>query len=284
MWLEKFFKKQFIAFYKEDEYKTILQVVKNKQILSTEEKSFEDKKEFVKYIREKIDDNPQTYISTVLLTINQGVIPSCSKQVYLDKDIDPDNVKILCLGKYSFYVSFYELRNLENEYKFDLDFVYSVFAVIDAMADERKNRFYLLVLKNHLVILGYENFIPIYSDIIELNEEEPGDIDEDIVEDIDLEEELISDIDSVEEEEIDDSEITNEQTSKEAEILNHLKSAIKEYYDNYSSDFIEKIIILDTIGIDITLNSLIEDELLISSEIKQIDFLNSINRLSIESV
>ncbi len=286
MWLEKLLKKQFISFYKEESYKCISQIVKNKNVLQTEEKSFEDKKEFVKYIRQKIDEIPQTYVSTMLLTINQGVVPSCSVKAYLDREIDPDNVKIACINnKYSFFASIYEIQNIKKEYKFDIDFIYSVFAIIDSIAKERKNRFYVLVLEKHIAILGYENFVPIFSDINVLEEKQEEDVEE-IVEDIDLEEELISDIDSIDEVEETDTEeeIENETTSKEVEILNYLKSSLKEYYDNYSSDFIEKIIILDTIGIDITLNSLIEEELLITSDIQQIDILNTMNRLSIESV
>jgi len=286
MWLEKLLKKQFISFYKEESYKCISQIVKNKNVLQTEEKSFEDKKEFVKYIRQKIDEIPQTYVSTMLLTINQGVVPSCSVKAYLDREIDPDNVKIACINnKYSFFASIYEIQNIKKEYKFDIDFIYSVFAIIDSIAKERKNRFYVLVLEKHIAILGYENFVPIFSDINVLEEKQEEDVEE-IVEDIDLEEELISDIDSIDEVEETDTEeeIENETTSKEVEILNYLKSSLKEYYDKYSSDFIEKIIILDTIGIDITLNSLIEEELLITSDIQQIDILNTMNRLSIESV
>jgi len=286
MWLEKLLKKQFISFYKEENYKCISQIVKNKKILQTEEKSFEEKKEFINYIRQKMDEIPQTYISTMLLTINQGVVPSCKVKAYLDREIDPDNVKIACINnKYSFFASIYEIQNIKKEYKFDIDFIYSVFALIDSIAKERKNRFYVLVLEKHIAILGYENFVPIFSDITTLEEEEEEEIVEEIVEEIDLEEELISDIDSIDEvEESEDEEIEQETTSKEVEILNYLKTSLKEYYENYSSEFIEKIIILDTIGIDITLNSLIEEELLITSEIQQIDILNTMNRLSIESV
>jgi len=146
-----------------------------------------------------------------------------------------------------------------------------------------------------IAILGYENNKPIYSDLIELNEEEEEkqeeieDIDilddiEDLSEDI---EELSENIEetSIDIEEIDESLEENELTTDiEVNILNSIKKSLKDYYDNYSSDFIEKIIILDNVGIDIQITNLIEDELFISTEIQQIDLLKSINRLSIESV
>jgi hypothetical protein len=283
MWLEKFIKKQFISFYKEEEYKVILQEVKNKKILFTEEKIFEEKKEFLSFIKEKINQTPQTYVSTVLLTFNQGVIPSCKKEEFIKKEIDPNNVKTICINnKYAFYVSVNELEKIKKEYPF-LDFIYSIFAIIDFVATERKNRFYLLVLQNHLVILGYENFIPIYHDIQSINIEEDEEFE--IVEDIDLEDELINDISPFEEEKEKKEEVIEPQKiTVEMEILEHLKNSIKEYYEHYSSDFIEKIIILDTTALDITITSLIEEEILIPCELKQFDLLNSINRLSIESV
>ena len=284
MWLEKFFKKQFISFCKEENYKCIIETVKNKKILSTETKEFEEGKEFVRFIKSKIEENPQTYVSTVLFTINQGVVPSCNKQTYLKYEIDIDNVTTVCINnKYSFYASNYEIINLKREYGFEIDFIYSVFAVMDYLATERKNRFYVLALKNKIAILGYENLIPIFHDIIESDAHHHATSTE--VEDIDFEKDIISDIndiESIEEEDIETPE--DEDILKEMELVDILKEAIKEYYEHYSSDFIEKIIILDTIGLDITLNKFIEDELLIPSEIKQIDLLNSINRLSIESI
>ena len=286
MFLEKFIKKQFISFYHDDNYKVLLEHVKNKKPIDSIEKEFEDKKEFEKFIKEKISKTPQTYTSTVLLTLNQGVVESCSKQAYLEKNIDYDNVKILCVNNaYSFYASIYDISSVLKEYGFAIDFLYSVFAVMDYMAKERKNRFYVLVLHNYLAILGYENYKPIFSDFIILNQNEEG-IEE--IEDL----EVLDDIENLDgvSEDIDDIEEGLEEklntltTDIEINILNNLKEALKDYYDNYSGDFIEKIVIFDTVGVDITLTALIEEELLIPTEIEQVDLLKSINRLSIESV
>ncbi|GAB6045410.1 hypothetical protein JCM11957_10080 [Caminibacter profundus] len=293
--LDKFFKKQFVSFYKDNNYKLILEIVKNKKVLQSTEKEFNEKEELEKFIKETIDENPQTYTSTMLLTLNQGVMDSCSKQKYLEKDIDYDNIKILCIdNKYSFYASIYDLSSIKKEFLLPIDFIYSVFAIIDSIATYKKNRFYILTMHKYIAILGYENNKPIYSDLIELNEEEEKqeeieDIDilddiEDLSEDI---EELSEDIEetSVDIEEIDENLKESELTTDiEVNILNSIKESLKDYYDNYSSDFIEKIIILDTVGIDIQITNLIEDELFISTEIQQIDLLKSINRLSIESI
>ena len=296
MFIEKFFKKQFISFYLDDKYKLLLEHVKNNKVIDSIEKEFEDKKDIEKFIKEKLDEIPQTFISTILQTLNQGVVDSCSKQKYLDKDIDFDNVKIKCINNYSFYASIYDITKLLKEYSFNIDFLYSIFAPIDYFAKERKNRFYVLVLNNYIAILGYENFKPIYSDliIIKNHNENEEELLEDI-EDIDLlneiEEEPISenieDIDEIDEEKVNENLKTNIDkitTNIEVNILNSIKKSLKEYYEHYSNDFIEKIIILDTIGIDITINSLIEEELLITSVVENFDLLKIINRISIESI
>ena len=45
-------------------------------------KEFENKKDLINYIRTITEDNPQTYVSTLIQTQNQGVVPSCEKQKY----------------------------------------------------------------------------------------------------------------------------------------------------------------------------------------------------------
>ena len=292
MFLKKFFKKQFISFYFDEKYKLLLEHVKNNKIIDSIEKEFEEKKDIEKFIKEKIDEIPQTFVSTILQTLNQGTIDSCSKQKYLDKDIDFDNVKIKCIDNYSFYASIYDITKLLKEYSFNIDFLYSIFAPIDFFAKERKNRFYVLVLNNYIAILGYENLKPIYSDLIILSNKEEKEEIIDEIEDIDLlneiEEESISeDIEDIDEKEVNENlkeDIDKLTTNIEVNILNSLKKSIKEYYENYSNDFIEKIIILDTIGIDITINNLIEEELLIASVVENFDLLKIINRMSIENI
>ncbi len=291
MFLEKFIKRDFISFYKDKKYFLLIQTLKNKKIISEERKEFEEKKELEKFIKEKITQNPQTYTSTILFTLNQGVIESCNKKEYLKKDIDYENVKIVCIdNKYSFYASVYDIIRLQEEYRFEIDFIYSVFAVIDYLAKERKNIIYVLVFKSYIILLTYENFIPKYSDIKEI--EEKDEIDEieeiddlDLIDDsLDSSIENIEDIDEIEEIENIEEKLNNLTTGIEVEILNFIKTSLKEYYKNYSNEFIEKIIILDTAGIDVAITNLIEDEILIPAEYQNPDILQIINRLSIESI
>ena len=239
MLIEKFIKRQFISFYKDNNYNLIFEIVKNKKIIESEKKEFKEKKDLENFIKEKINENPQTYISSILLTINQGVIDSCSKQKYLEKNIDYDNIKIVCINNsYSFYVSIYDLSTFLKEYKFPIDFLYSIFAIIDYLAKERKNRFYILVLNNYLAILGYENYKPIFNDLIILNNEEKSELEEineidddlDILEDIDdIAEDITENIEDINEEEIEEiKDLDNITTNIEVNILNTLKNSTKD--------------------------------------------------------
>ncbi|NPA11478.1 MAG: hypothetical protein GXO62_04475 [Epsilonproteobacteria bacterium] len=300
MFVEKFFKRIFVSFYFDEEYKVLSEVVKNKKTLESTSKTFSEKKELESFIKDLFDQNPQTYVSTMLETLNQGIVDSCDKKRYKEKEVDISNVKILCLDDYSFFASLFDIAQLKKEYNFDIDFIYSFFAVIDFSAKERVNRFYVLILKSYLIILGYENQKPIYGDIyslITLDEDEEDefkedssddvedlDIIEDIGDDLDMSDDIdaideIEDIDSIDE--VDEKSVT---TNVEVSVLNFLKDALKEYYQSYSNDFIEKIILLDSAGIDEKIANVIEDELLIETKYQKIDIPKTLNRMSIESV
>ena len=286
MFLEKFIKKAFISFYKDDEkYKLFIEIIKNNKIIETKTKELNEIKELKEEIRELKEDYPQHYISTFLNTINQGVIPGCSKQEFLKREIEIENINFICIkSTYSFYVSMYDLVKLKKEYPFSIDFIFSIFAPIDFYAKKRNNYMYVLILNNQIAIIAYKDNIPLYSDIsIIQKEESPEEEAEDmeLLEDIDIEEEIAEDIEEeAESMELNEPESDLEKTNIEFQIINMLKNSIKEYYDNYSDDFLEKIILLDTIEAGNTLKKLIEDELLMQSEIIKFDMLKTLNDIS----
>jgi len=285
MFLEKFIKKAFISFYQEDEkYKLLIEIVKNDKLINSENKELNNKKELKELIKELKEDYPQHYISTILNTINQGIVPSCNKQEYLKREIEIENINFICIkNRYSFYISMYDLVKLKKEYNFDIDFIFSIFAPIDFYAKKKDNYMYVLILKNQTFIIAYKKNIPIYADISFIEKEkfseEPEDVE--LLEDIDIEEEISSDI----EEEIEnlhtpEPEDNLKKTEIEFQIIEILKKSIKEYYDNYSDDFLEKIILLDTINMGDTIKKLIEDELLMENEIIKFDLLKTLNELA----
>jgi len=294
MFIKKFIKKAYISFYKDINYKFLCEIKKNKKILSIEKEEFDTKEELNKKIDSIFEDYTQVYISTIIDSINQGSLPSCSKSEYKKREVALENIKYICLkNKYSFYVSLYDLMNIKKEYPFEIDFLYSLFAPIDFFAKKRNNYFYVLILKEKIAILGYKNEIPIFYDITEFNNEnenndEIGEIEEDnedLLEDIDLDIDEIDDIsDNIEEEakslDIEEPPTELKLVSTENQIIKAIQSSIKEYYNNYSDDFLEKIIFLDTINIGNDIKKLVEDELLLDSEIINFDLNKILNNLS----
>jgi hypothetical protein len=275
MFIERFIKKVFISFIpkKEGEFLVLKETIKNNTVIEKENKDL-TLKELNKFIKDNALQTPQTYSSTLLLTINQGIMPTCNRQKFKEEGINIDNLKIICINnKYSFYTSLYEINYLQKE--FIVDFIYSVFGIIDSFAKQRNNTLYILVLSNHLACLIYNKNIPLYANIIEIQKEEIENIDEieDINELLDIEEDIVSLDEEIEEE---PSNIEN--INIEKEVIEFLKISIKEYYEN-NVDFIEKIFILDTLNIK-DINKLIEEEFLIENEIIEFDILKQINKLS----
>ncbi len=286
MFLERFIKKAFISFYEDDsKYKILIEIIKNDKLIESQIKELNDKKELKELIKEIKEDYPQHYISTFLQTINQGVVPSCNKQEYLKREIEIENINYICIkNRYSFFVSMYDLVKLKKEYNFNIDFIFSIFAPIDIYAKKKDNYMYVLILNNQITIIAYKENIPIYADIsfIEKNkisQEEPEDVE--LLEDIDIEEEISEDIEEeAENMELEESKNDLEKTETEFQIIETLKKSIKEYYEHYSDDFLEKIILLDTIEMGDTIKKLIEDELLMDNEIVKFDLLKTLNSLA----
>ena len=283
MFLDKFIKKAFISFYKENEkYKLLIEIIQNNSVIKSQTKEFNKKKELKETINEIKEDYPQHFISTLLQTINQGVVPSCSKQEFLNKEIDIENINFICIkNTYSFYVSIYDLVKLKKEYPFSLDFIFSMFAPIDFYAKKRDNYMYVLILNNQISIMAYKKNIPIYADISIMQKEEiTKEEDMELLEDIDIEEEISEDIEEEAQNMNLEEPSTLETTNMEFQIIENLKTSIKEYYNNYSDDFLEKIVLLNTTEIGETIKKLIEDELLMDSEMIKFDLLKTLNLLA----
>jgi len=287
MLLKRFFPIHFISFYSiHHKYYLLHEVIKNDKIIDSSKEEFEDKSKLKKYIKNIINDYPQTYVSTILLNIDQGVVNSCSKQVYKEKNIEINNIKIVCINnKYSFYTSIYELSELKKEFEI-IDFIYPIFAVIDFLAKDKNNSLYILNIDNFFATIVYKDNIALYSEIFneETEVEDISDMDIDEFDEFDddlgeLDEiEDIENIDEVEEEKEDISHLDTEN-----KIFTHIKESIKNYY-NEGGDFLEKIYIISTKEINNSILNLIEDELFMKSEIINIDLLETINDISKKNV
>ena len=284
MFLKRFLKRQFISFYFDENYKLLNEIYKNDKIIEENTFEFDEKKELIQKIKELSSEIPQTYLSSIIQSINQGVIPACQKNRFKEFGIEIENIKYICINnKYAFYTSLFDLIDLK---KIDLDFIYSVFALIDFKATKKINTLYILITKEKFYILIYHKNIPILSDIYEKaeelveNEEDLQDLENEEVEEID--DEIVDDLDKLDEEEIpEEKEI---KTGIEMDIINFIKSSIKEYYSHYAEDFIEKIIIFDTGILNEDITKIINDTLFIESEKKEINILKTINEISRENV
>jgi hypothetical protein len=287
MFLKRFIKQQFISFYFDENYKLLVEIYKNNNLLEENRFEFEEKKELIKKIKELSDEIPQTYISTVIQSINQGVISSCKKTEFEIYGIKIENIKYICINnKYAFYTSLYDLIELK---KINVDFIYSMFALIDYKATKKINTLYILITKEKFYLLVYHQNIPIFSDIYEKDYENILE-DEDELENLDnenivenIEDDIIDDIENIDDNEVvlEDNKIT---TDIEMDVINFIKSSLEEYYENYADDFIENIIIFDDNLLNNDITKIIYDTLLIESKKEKLDILKTINEISRKNV
>lgn len=287
MFLKRFIKQQFISFYFDENYKLLVEIYKNNNLLEENRFEFEEKKELIKKIKELSDEIPQTYISTVIQSINQGVISSCKKTEFEKYGIKIENIKYICINnKYAFYTSLYDLIELK---KINVDFIYSMFALIDYKATKKINTLYILITKEKFYLLVYHQNIPIFSDIYEKDYENILE-DEDELENLDnenivenIEDDIIDDIENIDDNEVvlEDNKIT---TDIEMDVINFIKSSLEEYYENYADDFIENIIIFDDNLLNNDITKIIYDTLLIESKKEKLDILKTINEISRKNV
>ncbi len=295
MFLKKlFFKPNFIAFYQvNNTYKLLNEQYKKETIFFSETKEFDNEKDLKKYIKSVIDDNPQTYVSNLIFSQNQGVVPSCDKRVYKEIGINLENITSICINnKYSFYTTIYELMEIKKNYPF-IDFLYPVFAVIDFKSSIRHNALYVLVTDDYSYVLIFKDNLPFFADIFDIKEEEFLDDDdedeEEGIEDItgmDIIEEEFDDSLDENIEEVDETEIEQENIEHlnvEYKIIEYIKTALKEYYES-DGDFVEKIFIFDTIGMQKNITNIINDEIFIESSIENLDILKTINDMSRKNV
>jgi hypothetical protein len=305
-----FIKKTLIAFYQEENiFYTQKITIKNNKIIQKEEQSFEDEDEFLQFIKSSLIENTQTYISTIITTYNQGCMDSCSHTRYKELNINIENIKILCINnKFSVFIGLFELQEFKKEMsKYSVDLIYSPYLIIEKNKKETKNTLYALITKKNVILSIYKKEIPLYSAIYEFKEENEteeaqiensedlfnDDIPIDDIEEIydlddlnelddDIEENNLDDLeDNIEN---DNEEEENTQTinniKEETEIINFIKNSIKDYYENYSDDFLENIYLLKGYEFDTKFLKDIEDELFLEIKTEDINILNNINLLA----
>jgi len=287
MFLKRFIKQQFVSFYYDEKFKLLTQIYKNSKLLEETIFEFEKKNALQEKINSLLNNIPQTYVSTIIESVNQGVIPTCIKKEFIKFNIEIDNIKYICINnKYAIYSSFFDIKEAE---KFNTDFVYSVFSLIDYKATKKINSLYILITKEKFYLLIYNNKIASYSDIFEKIDESFNDNEEETLEDISDDLDIIEDLDSDIIEDIDDLDEIQEEnkeinTNTEMNIVNFLKDSIEEYYKTYGDDFIEEIIIFDTQNMNNDIIEIIKDNFFIDTKKINFDILKTINEISRQNV
>lgn len=308
MFIEKIKKKlikiDLISYYLKDEiYYVLKNRLKNDELIEIEKNEF-SKDELANYIRESLAKNSFTYISTYVNSVNQGVVNSCSHNYYKEIGIDINNIKILCIkNQFSIFIGMYDFNNLKKDNEmFKFDYLYSPFVIIYNYKVEN-NSAYLLTFEDNVVLMITTDK-PIYGNIHYFSDEEKeestssinlDELDDDIgildeLDDLDDLDESIEDTADL----LDDDEVESEDDSSLGESVNtlkdeidtieFLKSAFKDYYDNYASDFIEKIVILNNYNISDTLSKSIEKEFFIDTQLEEFNLLQHMNLLAKEDI
>jgi len=286
MFLKRFIKQQFVSFYYDEKFKLLTQIYKNSKLLEETLFEFEKKNALKEKINSLLNNIPQTYVSTIIESVNQGVVPTCIKKEFIKFNIEIENIKYICINnKYAIYSSFFDIKEAE---KLNTDFVYSIFSLIDYKAIKKINSLYLLITKEKFYLLIYNNKIASYSDIFEKINEVFNDEDEtleDISDDLDIIEDLDDDII----EDIDDLDNLEEEhkslnTNTEMDIITFLKNSIEEYYKTYGDDFIEEITIFDTGVVNNDVINLIKDTFFIETKKIDLNILKTINEISRQNV
>ena len=308
MFIEKIKKKlikiDLISYYLKDEiYYVLKNRLKNDELIEIEKNEF-SKDELENYIRESLAKNSFTYISTYVNSVNQGVVNSCSHNYYKEIGIDINNIKILCIkNQFSIFIGMYDFNNLKKDNEmFKFDYLYSPFVIIYNYKVQN-NSAYLLTFEDNVVLMITTDK-PIYGNIHYFSDEEKeestssinlDELDDDIgildeLDDLDDLDESIEDTADL----LDDDEVESEDDSSLGESVNtlkdeidtieFLKSAFKDYYDNYASDFIEKIVILNNYNISDTLSKSIEKEFFIDTQLEEFNLLQHMNLLAKEDI
>lgn len=312
--IQYFIKETLIAFYKtKDKYIVQKREVKNNKILSSENFEFEEE-EFINFINSCFIENTQTYVSTIIDTFNQGIVDSCSHSKYKELGINLDNIKILCLKDYSIFIGLYEINQFQKKMKkFKIDYIFSPYLLIDLNKKDTNNSLYILLTDSFIIILIYEDAKkPKYSNIYQFKFEdnidkttsdEENDIDtfddiDDLVDDIEeiddienLDEDIddvdsLDDIENMQTDQNDDSNIQEEisDVKNEIESLDFIKNSIKDYYENYSDNFLEYGYIFYEDETSDKFITHIENETFLEIKKEKIDILNIINDLALKEI
>lgn len=260
----------------------------------------DDIKKLKAYLNTLINMNYFAYVSLFFNSIGQGIVPSINKNNLSKFGIDSSSVYLKNLQECYLYVAISELQKssciLEN---LQIDLLYSPFVILIKLLKDRalfnaeeaslnilryEAFVCVIVLKNSKILFG--GYFELKNQIIDMQ-------NEDIVEDNVITDDNIDlEIDFNQLEKVDNhlqiqleeqSQANDENVQLDLNVLDYIKSAVKEFYSNssYSGEFITQINLFEQEKISNSLLSLIEEDLMIKVNACSINIFEQILYMSI---
>ncbi|MBK1991209.1 clan AA aspartic protease [Campylobacter sp. 2018MI35] len=296
--LKKYLPQLFIAILlKEDKQILKAKIYRNKNLINTQEKTFDDEKKLLEYIKTLSKKYFIYYVGLFLNNQEQGLIPS------LDSNLDKFNVgkmsiKCLPMNNAQIYIATEHIEyfnELFEEYS-GIDFLYSPFALLYYHITNRN----LNLEKTTLYIHNYDNFLTLMickgkdilfgeykvfeKSFIQTNfQNQSNSLNEELFSKDDQEINIQEKYDSLENENKEDIPQNDHLDFKELnnfghdmEICNYIFSSIQKFYndDKYSNSFIDELIFFSDEEFSLTAFEVIENEIFLEPKFEKINTLD----------
>ena len=192
-----------------------IDICSKKGVIETYDESFETSyinDAMLKYIKSYTAESPFYYVSVLDISTQQGVIPTCSKNL-LSRYHDVSDSEYKCHNKlWTYYTSKTDLYEIEKIYKdVGVDFIFSPFSILsDFFKDKIVSHMalYILVQENFVCLSIFEDSKLLFGQYLDMENSQENDdfllddvgddIDLDLDEGINLEDiDVIDDIDDV---------------------------------------------------------------------------------------
>ncbi|MBK1971428.1 clan AA aspartic protease [Campylobacter sp. TTU-622] len=296
--LKKYLPQLFIAILlKEDKQILKAKIYRNKNLINTQEKTFDDEKKLLEYIKTLSKKYFIYYVGLFLNNQEQGLIPSLNSN--LDKfNVGKMSIKCLPMNNAQIYIATEHIEyfnELFEEYS-GIDFLYSPFALLYYHITKRN----LNLEKTTLYIHNYDNFLTLMickgkdilfgeykvfeKSFIQTNfQNQSNSLNEELFSKDDQEINIQEKYDSLENENKEDIPQNDHLDFKELnnfghdmEICNYIFSSIQKFYndDKYSNSFIDELIFFSDEEFSLTAFEVIENEIFLEPKFEKINTLD----------
>jgi len=283
--------------------------IKDEKIITSEEENFSlvDQNSFsdelTYYINQKQNEVTKSYIITLLDSLGQGMIPTCSAGHFQKYSVDMKNIYNVCVDKkFTNYVSKIDIKWIQKLFaSTGIDYIFSPFILLSKMIEKdeinSEVKLFMLYINNGITLLVKKDSEYLFGSYFNIGEEDPllSQLDSSFEDNTEEDEfEIEDDFDDEFEFEIDDEEFEQESDygqelsmiEEDKRLIKYLNIALKEFYSEeiYESSFIDSVTIYSDEGVEQTLLEYIENELFLNTYVKKIDYVNQLIVLAQEEV